>query len=71
MDISAIILAAGQGTRMNSERPKVLHELGGAPLLVHALRSVDLQNIMRDWLEQLEWPRAVRVGLDVDPYSFV
>ena len=40
-------------------------------LLVHALRSVDLQNIMRDWLEQLEWPRAVRVGVDIDPYSFV
>ena len=40
-------------------------------LLVHALRSVDLQNIMREWLEQLEWPRAVRVGVDVDPYSFV
>ena len=40
-------------------------------LLVHALRSVDLQNIMRDWLRQLEWPRAVRVGVDVDPYSFV
>ena len=40
-------------------------------LLVHALRSVDLQNIMREWLERLEWPRAVRVGVDVDPYSFV
>ena len=40
-------------------------------LLVHALRSVDLQQIMRDWLETLEWPRAVRVGVDVDPYSFV
>jgi len=40
-------------------------------LLVHALRSVDLQNIMRDWLHELEWPRAVRVGVDVDPYSFV
>ena len=40
-------------------------------LLVHALRSVDLQNIMREWLEKLEWPRAVRVGVDVDPYSFV
>jgi len=40
-------------------------------LLVHALRSVDLQNIMREWLEKLEWPRAVRVGVDIDPYSFV
>lgn len=40
-------------------------------LLVHTQRSVDLQQIMRDWLEKLEWPRAVRVGVDVDPYSFV
>lgn len=40
-------------------------------LLVHSLRSVDLQDILREWLEKLEWPRAVRVGVDVDPYSFV
>ncbi|MEP6339114.1 primosomal protein N', partial [Parasphingorhabdus sp.] len=40
-------------------------------LLIHAHRSVELQVIVRDWLEQLEWPRAVRVGVDVDPYSFV
>ena len=40
-------------------------------LLVHAYRSVDLQQIMREWLEKLEWPRAVRVGVDVDPYNFV
>lgn len=40
-------------------------------LLIHAHRSVELQDIMREWLEKLEWPRAVRVGVDVDPYSFV
>lgn len=40
-------------------------------LLVHALRHVDLQNILRQWLDPLDWPRAVRVGIDVDPYSFV
>lgn len=40
-------------------------------LLVHSLRSVDLQDILREWLQKLEWPRAVRVGVDVDPYSFV
>src|SRR5687768_6710132 len=37
--VSVVILAAGQGTRMNSDRPKVLHELGAAPLLHHAMRS--------------------------------
>ncbi|MEZ5912884.1 MAG: bifunctional UDP-N-acetylglucosamine diphosphorylase/glucosamine-1-phosphate N-acetyltransferase GlmU [Paracoccaceae bacterium] len=36
---SLIILAAGQGTRMNSDRPKVLHGLGGAPLMAHAMQA--------------------------------
>ncbi len=40
-------------------------------LLVQAHRSVELQDIVRTWLEALEWPRAARVGVDVDPYSFV
>ena len=34
-----IVLAAGQGSRMQSDRPKVLHEIGHAPLFVHALHS--------------------------------
>ncbi|MGH1368802.1 MAG: bifunctional UDP-N-acetylglucosamine diphosphorylase/glucosamine-1-phosphate N-acetyltransferase GlmU [Maritimibacter sp.] len=34
-----IVLAAGKGSRMNSDLPKVLHEIGGAPLFVHALTS--------------------------------
>ena len=40
-------------------------------LLVHAQRSVELQNIMREWLGALNFPRGVRVGVDVDPYSFL
>lgn len=40
-------------------------------LLIHAHRSVELQKLVREWLQDLEWPRAVRVGVDVDPYSFV
>ncbi|QFT99450.1 Bifunctional protein GlmU [Roseovarius sp. THAF8] len=39
MSISLIVLAAGQGTRMNSDLPKVLHQIAGAPMLVHALRA--------------------------------
>jgi bifunctional UDP-N-acetylglucosamine pyrophosphorylase/glucosamine-1-phosphate N-acetyltransferase len=38
-EISAIVLAAGHGSRMNSDRAKVLHLLGNAPLLVHALAA--------------------------------
>ena len=37
LDLSVIILAAGQGTRMRSELPKVLQPLAGRPLLAHVL----------------------------------
>jgi bifunctional UDP-N-acetylglucosamine pyrophosphorylase/glucosamine-1-phosphate N-acetyltransferase len=36
----AILLAAGEGTRMRSQRPKVLHEVGGRSLLGHALSAL-------------------------------
>lgn len=39
MPLALVILAAGLGSRMNSDLPKVLHPLGGAPLLAHALRA--------------------------------
>lgn len=37
MPTALIVLAAGQGTRMLSDRPKVLHEVGNLPLFAHAL----------------------------------
>ena len=40
-------------------------------LLVHARRALDVQDVIRDWLGALEWPRGVRVAVDVDPYSFL
>lgn len=40
MALEVIVLAAGQGTRMRSTLPKVLHQLGGVPLLQHVLNTV-------------------------------
>ena len=39
MPTALIVLAAGQGTRMKSDLPKALHEVGGAPLFAHALAA--------------------------------
>lgn len=36
-DLVTIILAAGKGTRMRSKYPKVLHEVGGSPMLQHVI----------------------------------
>ncbi|MEO6359527.1 MAG: primosomal protein N' [Sphingomicrobium sp.] len=40
-------------------------------LLVHARRSLDVQDVIRDWLDGVEWSTKVRVAVDVDPYSFL
>ena len=40
-------------------------------LLVHARRSLDVQDVIRDWLADIEWSAKVRVSVDVDPYSFL
>ncbi len=39
MAVSVVILAAGQGTRMKSKTPKVLHEISGKPMLFHAIEA--------------------------------
>mgnify|MGYP003653909366 FL=1 len=36
-----VILAAGEGTRMRSAIPKVLHEIGGRPMVAHVAAAVD------------------------------
>ena len=37
--LAVVVLAAGEGTRMRSSKPKVMHELAGLPLLGHALAT--------------------------------
>jgi bifunctional UDP-N-acetylglucosamine pyrophosphorylase/glucosamine-1-phosphate N-acetyltransferase len=49
MSNAAVILAAGQGTRMKSALPKVLHKVAGLPMLghvIHALRGAGVERIV-------------------------
>src|SRR3546814_8184713 len=51
--IAAVVLAAGKGTRMKSERPKVLHPVAGKPMIDWVLdarseeHTSELQSLMR------------------------
>ena len=40
MKTTAVLLAAGQGTRMKSDLPKVLHPVCGVALIAHSLAAV-------------------------------
>ncbi|MED7820215.1 MULTISPECIES: bifunctional UDP-N-acetylglucosamine diphosphorylase/glucosamine-1-phosphate N-acetyltransferase GlmU [unclassified Francisella] len=44
MSLSVVILAAGKGSRMNSNKPKVLQTLAGKPLVEHVVKSVEKLN---------------------------
>jgi primosomal protein N' (replication factor Y) len=63
-----------EGMQVYGPAPAPLSMLRGRHrfrLLVHARRALDVQDAIRDWLGALDWPRGVRVSVDVDPYSFV
>jgi len=45
--VSVVILAAGQGTRMKSNMPKVLHPVGGKPLLAHVIHTANDLNAVQ------------------------
>ena len=72
--------------RLGDTRPQRddLYILGPAPaplallrgryryrFLVNARRSANLQDTLREWLDAHQFPPGVRVGVDIDPYSFV
>ena len=48
MDVAAVVLAAGAGTRMKSKKPKVAHEVLGKPLVrwvVDAAHAAGIQRV--------------------------
>ena len=68
-DTAAIVLAAGQGTRMNSDLAKVLHPMAGQPLLGHVLASLDALGVGRTLVvigHQHERVRAVFAHAEVE-----
>jgi bifunctional UDP-N-acetylglucosamine pyrophosphorylase/glucosamine-1-phosphate N-acetyltransferase len=72
--IAAIVLAAGKGTRMKSDLHKVLHPIGGRPMLLHLMASVDALSpakkvvVVGDKADQLEAALAGTADLAVqDP----
>ena len=69
--IDAVVLAAGKGTRMKSDRPKVLHELAGRPLLDHVLRTARAAGIDRTVVVVGHQAERVREACDADDLQFV
>mgnify|MGYP003325529930 CR=1 FL=1 len=60
MSLAAIILCAGNGTRMNSDLPKVLHKLAGFPLIHHVMNTAQELGVSKT---------VIVVGKDSDKVS--
>jgi len=58
MALSVVILAAGQGTRMKSDTPKVLHEISGKPMLFH---TIDAAQTVSDDITVVLYHQAERI----------
>ena len=74
VSVLAIVLAAGKGTRMKSERPKVMHALAGAPMLAHVLATAKAASADRICVvvgPNMEEVADAARGLDPDVATFV
>lgn len=71
MSLEVIILAAGQGTRMRSSLPKVLHPIAGKPMVGHVVDTVRGLNAAAIYLVVGHGADKVREKLAADDVSFV
>jgi bifunctional UDP-N-acetylglucosamine pyrophosphorylase / glucosamine-1-phosphate N-acetyltransferase len=71
--LNVLVMAAGLGTRMKSNRAKVLHELGGRPLIAHVVRTAAVLEPQRIYVvvghqaEEVEKAALAEVGELVSP----
>ena len=65
MSISVVILAAGQGTRMKSTTPKVLHEISGKSMLFHA---IDAAKTLSDDITIVLYHQAERIQSEIEKH---
>ena len=66
---TALVLAAGQGTRMNSDLAKVLHPMAGRPLLGHVLETLETLGVGRTLVvigHQRERVRETFAGAEIE-----
>ncbi len=66
---SAIVLAAGRGTRMRSIQPKVMHKIAGFPLVTHVIRALTTAEI--NHITVVVGPEMAQVTTAVAPYQTV
>ncbi len=65
-----VVLAAGEGTRMRSDRPKPLHVVGGRPLVYYVLDAIEIEGVLATvvvvghqaaWVEKVLRERSSRI----------
>lgn len=71
MSLEIVILAAGQGTRMRSALPKVLHPVAGKPMLAHVIDTARTLNPSRIHVVIGHGADLVRERLQADDLNFV
>ena len=65
-DFAIVIMAAGKGTRLKSKRAKVLHEIGGQPLLAHVIKAAQ-QSVRPEHIYVIVGHQAENVRAAVAP----